>query len=427
MADTKIYTVTEITKGIHSLLEENFDGIWVEGEVSNFKAYPSGHSYFSLKDKNSVLNCVLFKSSAERLSFKAEDGMKVVCRGGISVYDKRGQYQLYVTKMDPLGKGALQVAFEQLKDKLAKEGLFDEGHKKPLPLLPSRVGVVTSSAGAAVRDILKVSKRRFSNIEMVIRPVRVQGDEAKREIAAAIEEFNAYNKEMAESGRDEEKIDVLIVGRGGGSLEDLWPFNEEIVARAIFNSEIPVVSAVGHEVDYTISDFVSDLRAPTPSAAAELTIPVKAEMLEDIKRFQERMHLAVRNKIAELERELHAKAKSYVLRAPLNVFLQLGQQVDELVKKATAGVRYSMEIGKGKLGAAAGRLNALSPLAVLDRGYSITFHEGKVIKKIKGISSGSLLETRLAGGSITSEVRAVISAGSGNQFELPSKRGRENR
>jgi len=251
-----VYTVSELTFNIRARLEQNFGTVWVEGEISNFVNHQSGHMYFSIRDKQSVLSCVLFRSMNAHLKFEIKNGMQVLCFGKISVYDKRGQYQLYVERIEPKGAGALTIAFEQLKEKLNKEGLFDEAGKIPIPYLPTRVGVITSPTGAAIRDILNVAKRRFSNIEIILNPVRVQGDMAKGEIVEALDLFNTL-----------ENVDVIILGRGGGSLEDLWPFNEEMVARAVYRSGIPVVSAVGHEVDWTICDFVSDKRAPTPSAA----------------------------------------------------------------------------------------------------------------------------------------------------------------
>ncbi len=262
--EKRIYTVSEITRNIRVVLEESFSRVWVEGEVSNYTFHSSGHMYFSIRDNKATLQCAMFRRANKNLKFKLKDGMKVICFGSISVYEIRGNYQLIVEEVEPKGIGALQLQFEQLKEKLRKEGLFDEGHKVPVPYLPIRIGIVTSPTGAAIHDILNVSRRRFSNIEIIINPVKVQGEGAKDEIANAINEFNKLKN-----------IDVMIIGRGGGSLEDLWPFNEEVVARAIYNSEIPIISAVGHEIDYTISDFVADKRAPTPSAAAELVIPRK--------------------------------------------------------------------------------------------------------------------------------------------------------
>ena len=406
MEDTRVYTVTELTRDIRSILEDTFREVWIEGEVSNFIVSSAGHTYFSLKDENSLINCVLFKGNSDRVAFSLEDGLHVLCRGRISVYDKRGQYQLYVRVVEPRGKGALQLAFEQLKKKLEKEGLFDEKHKKPLPFLPMRVGVITSPTGAAIRDILNVARRRFANIEISIRPVRVQGDGAKEDIARAIEEFNEFNRRIVE-GDEENPIEVIIVGRGGGSLEDLWPFNEEIVARAIYASDAPVISAVGHEIDYTICDFVADFRVPTPSAAAELVIPLKEQLAGRLKEYRDRLYQAARMKLEMMERTVEGFRSSYVLRAPMNVFLQLGQQVDDLTRAAHSGITHFLELRQREFALSRGKLRMLSPLAVLERGYSITFKDGKSVKTSGGLKRGDLLRTRFASGCVTSKVERV--------------------
>ena len=407
LEQTRVYTVTELTRDIRFMLEGTFGEIWVEGEVSNLTLSSAGHAYFSLKDKGGLLNCVLFRGDSSRLAFAVEGGMQVLCHGRISVYDKRGQYQLYVKRMEPCGRGALQQAFEQLKEKLRKEGLFDEEHKKELPFLPVRIGIITSPTGAAIRDILKVAGRRFANIEILIRPVRVQGSEAKYEISDAVRELNEFNSYADKKSGAEEGIDVIIVGRGGGSLEDLWPFNEEIVARAIFASKIPVVSAVGHEIDYTISDLVADLRAPTPSAAAERVIPLKDELVFRIKELRERAYLAIKRRTDTLEKEVGRLRSSYVLRAPTNVFMQLGQQVDELARAATSGMKNILVIRQHELRTVTGKIEALSPLAVLERGYSITFRNGRVIKSSATLKTGDRLQTVFARGETASRVESV--------------------
>src|SRR5512136_2779310 len=271
-ADKRILTVSRLTALIRSTLEENFEHVWVEGEVSNLSTPSSGHLYFTLKDAGAQLRCVMFKGAVRNLRFRLKDGMGLILRGRITVYEQRGDYQLIAEYAEPLGIGALQLAFEQLKERLVREGLFDESRKKPLPVLPQRIGVVTSPTGAAIHDILTVVNRRFANVQILIVPVRVQGDGAAAEIAAAIDDVNRYGA-----------VDVMIVGRGGGSLEDLWAFNEEAVARAIARSRIPVISAVGHETDYTIADFAADLRAPTPSAAAELAVKDRDELVLHVK------------------------------------------------------------------------------------------------------------------------------------------------
>ena len=298
-SDRHVFKVSELTRLLRTVLEETFRNIWVEGEISNFTKHTSGHMYFSLKDDQAVLSCVLFRRVNQNLKFKIENGMQVVCFGRLSIYDKRGQYQLYVDKIEPKGVGALQMAFEQLKKKLAGEGLFDDSRKRPIPYLPTRIGVVTSPTGAAIRDILNVVKRRFQNIEVILNPVRVQGDGAEEEVARAIEEFNEYNRSV----EPDKKVDVLIVGRGGGSLEDLWAFNMEAVARAISSSVIPIISAVGHEIDWTIADFVSDKRAPTPSAAAELVIPKKEDLVLTLDQLTDRLDGSIMDKIASLKEE----------------------------------------------------------------------------------------------------------------------------
>lgn len=403
--DTQIFTVTQLTREIRCMLEETFKEVWVEGEVSNYIVSSAGHTYFSLKDENSLLGCVLFKGNSARSLFTLENGLHVLCYGRVSVYDKRGQYQLYVSKIEPKGRGALQLAFEQLKEKLYKEGLFSEEAKKPLPSLPLSIGIVTSPTGAAIRDILKVTRRRFSNVDILIRPVRVQGDEAKYEIAQAIEELNEYNQSI--EGEDEHPIDVMIVGRGGGSLEDLWPFNEEIVARAIYASKIPVISAVGHEVDYTISDFVADFRAPTPSAAAEHVVPLKKELKNRISEYYARSLTAIRAKVKTLEKAVTSLKDSYILREPINVFLRMRQEVDDLLMSISSGMTHLVELKSRDLTAWTGKLDALSPLAVLDRGYSIAFKNGKVIKNAASLKKGDLLETRFASGRAKSKVEST--------------------
>ena len=303
-----VYSVSELTKFIRVIIEDSFPGVWVEGEISNFILHTSGHMYFSLKDATSVLKCAMFKRANEKLKFSLKNGMKVIVFGSISVYEARGDYQLIAEEIEPKGIGALQLQFQQLKEKLAKEGLFDEKYKVPIPFLPNRIGVVTSPTGAAIRDILNIARRRFQNVEIIINPVKVQGAEAKDEIASAIRLFNELKN-----------IDVMIVGRGGGSLEDLWPFNEEVVARAIFESEIPVISAVGHEIDFTISDFVADFRASTPSAAAELVIPRKEDLLNLINTATTRLNNAMSGTIDTLKESLRRLQGAYVLRQPLNL------------------------------------------------------------------------------------------------------------
>lgn len=397
-----IYSVSEITRYIRVVLEDTFPQVWVEGEVSNFMKHTSGHMYFSLKDENSVLNCVLFKNVNQDIRFKIEDGLKAVCFGRISVYDKRGQYQFYVEKMEPKGLGALQLAFEQLKERLRKEGLFDEAHKRPIPYLPYRVGVVTSPTGAAIKDILKVTRERFQNIDFIINPVRVQGKGAELEIARAIAELNEFGG-----------VDVIIVGRGGGSLEDLWAFNEEIVARAIYNSKIPIISAVGHEVDWTIADFVADFRAPTPSMAAEKVIPKKEELRERIEEARARLKNALLGSVEALGSRLKQLAESYVLRQPLNMVRQHQQRVDDLIKGLHLRMGHIIKLKENVFNSIAGKLGSLSPFAVLERGYSITARmpDGNIVKNAASLKAGDKVRTRLKKGMFVSRVERIEGGG----------------
>lgn len=393
-----IYTISELTRSIKQVLEEGFPDIWVEGEVSNLRIPSSGHMYFTLKDEAAELHAVMFKGLNQYLRFKLEDGLKVVAFGQVSVYQRRGEYQLVVEKLEPRGLGALQLAFEQLKKRLQEEGLFDEAHKKPIPLLPLRIGVVTSSTGAAIRDIINVIQRRFANVEILLNPVRVQGKGAAEEISGALDELN----EMGE-------VEVIIVGRGGGSLEDLWAFNEEIVARAIYRSRIPVISAVGHEIDYTISDFVADLRAPTPSAAAELVVAAKEELVDKIETLQARMKRTLLNTLALLKNRLTGVTESYAFRQPGETIRQYQQRIDDLVRNLTLGMSHLLEIGRERLAALAGRLESLSPLGVLSRGYSLSLKlpERSVIREAATLKVGDEVETKVREGSFLSRVEKI--------------------
>lgn len=367
-----IYTVSQLTSSIKIILEDSFPNIWVEGEISNFDRPSSGHFYFTLKDEKSELKCVFFKGSNEKVKFEIKDGMQVMCCGRISIYEKRGSYQIYVNKMEPKGVGALQLAFEQLKERLFKEGLFDNSHKKPVPFLPERIGIVTSATGAAIRDILHVLDKRFSNVEIIINPVKVQGEGAREEIASAIEELNRLDN-----------VDVIIVGRGGGSLEDLWAFNEEIVARAIYNSEIPVISAVGHEIDWTISDFVADMRAPTPSVAAEMVIAKKSELVD---------------RLDELEKK--------IINFPMDIVREYEQSLDEIEDGIGLRFRHYMQLKEENFKLFSEKIEILSPLGILDRGYSISFKlpDRKIIKNSQTLKKGDEIETRVAKGSFKSRI-----------------------
>lgn len=393
-----IYTVAELNKYIRVILEDSFPSVWVEGEISNFLQHSSGHMYFSLRDSGGVLKCAMFQRANAKLKFKPKDGMKVICFGKISVYEPRGDYQLIVEEVEPKGIGALQLQFQQLKEKLAKEGLFDDSHKVPIPPLPTRIGIVTSPTGAAIRDILNVTRRRFSNVEIIINPVRVQGEASKDEIASAIRQFNKLKN-----------IDVMIVGRGGGSLEDLWAFNEEVVARAIYDSEIPVISAVGHEIDFTISDFVADLRAPTPSAAAELVIPKKEDLKNIIDTHAARLRNALVSKLEMLEQRLASLKDSYILRQPLNLITQHQQMIDELCKDMALRIGHLVKLRGEGFKLLTQKLEALSPLAILNRGYSITARlpAGDIIKDAAQLKKGDRVETRLGRGKFVGRVEEI--------------------
>lgn len=393
-----VYSVTELTKYIRVIVEDSFPGIWVEGEISNFVLHSSGHMYFSIRDANASLKCAMFRRSNASLKFRPKDGMKVICFGSISVYEARGDYQLIVEEIEPKGVGALQLQFQQLKERLAKEGLFDDRHKVPIPYLPTRIGVVTSPTGAAIRDILNIARRRFANVEIIINPVRVQGAGAKDEIASAIRQFNKLKN-----------IDVMIVGRGGGSLEDLWPFNEEVVVRAIYDSNIPVISAIGHEIDYTISDFVADFRAPTPSAGAELVIPKKEDLVNSIKTLATRLRNALAGEIELLAEKLSTLTTSYILRQPLNLVTQYEQKIDEMRKDLGLGIDHIVKMRRENFNLLAGKLEVLSPLSILSRGYSITTRlpGDMIVKDAKELKPGDSVRTKLGKGVFRSRVEEI--------------------
>lgn len=358
--------------------------IWIKGEISNFKEHYSGHLYITLKDDGGVLKAVMFKGAAMSLTFKPEDGMKVLARGRIGVYEQSGTYQLYINEMTPDGVGELYIAYEQLKKKLEAEGLFNEAAKKPIPEYPTRVGVITATTGAAVRDIINVITRRYPYCEIIIYPSLVQGEGAAPNIVEGIEYFNEHNL-----------CDTLIVGRGGGSIEDLWAFNEEIVARAIYASKIPIISAVGHETDFTIADFVADLRAPTPSAAAEIAVPSQLELMSKISTMANRIKTAQINSLKN--KRLHIEKLS--LRTPKDRIDDYRQKIDNMIRQAEKSFRLSVS-GKQKiLSEMAAKLDALSPLAVMARGYAIaTEADGSVIRTVKDMDVGKEFSLRLADG-----------------------------
>ncbi len=394
----KFFTVSEITRGIRTSLEHKFSNIGVLGEISNVRKPSSGHVYLTLKDKNSQLQAVVFRNTASRIKFELKDGMEVVSFGSVTVYEPRGQYQLIINKIEPKGIGALQLAFQQLKEKLEKEGLFDHAHKKSIPFIPKKIGIVTSPTGAAIKDILNIIDRRFANVEILIYPVKVQGEGAAQEIAKAITELNNYSD-----------IDVIISGRGGGSLEDLWAFNEEIVARSIYNSKIPVISAVGHEIDLTIADLVADIRALTPSEAGELVVPRKDLLIEKTEKFKTRLLQSLTGKLRLSKEKLDRIANSYVIRQPFDKFNRWQQRLDDFMQRLNLNITHALNTEREKLSGIAGKLESLSPLNVLKRGYTITTkqEDNKSLRDIKNLSKGDKIKTNLSRGSIISEILSI--------------------
>ena len=438
--ERKIWSVAELTARISGVLATQFSNLWVEGEVSNCHAAQSGHLYFTLKDEKAQVKCVSFRTQAMRLKFRPEDGLKLIVRGSISVYEPRGEYQIYVEHIEPSGVGALQLAFEQLKKRLEAEGLFDEARKKPLPMMPRRVGVVTSPRGAAVRDIIRILRRRFPNLHLIVYPVRVQGDGAAQDIVAALKYFN--RKQL---------VDVILLARGGGSIEDLWAFNEEIVARAIAACTIPVVSGVGHETDFTIADFVADVRASTPSAAAEIVVQSRQEFQRHLKELEHKISRQMRYILLEWRHRVKDLATHMGFRRIEDLLRRHRQQTDELTSRLgialqgrierlrrrytiagtriavfdfrsrirTIGLRLmqrSVELGvrmERLLVTKIQRLERLrlqleerSPLRVLQRGYAIcTDAEGNVISAADQVAIGAEVQVQLARGRLDAEIR----------------------
>jgi len=393
-----VYSVAELTREIKVLLETTIPVVWVEGEISNLKFHSSGHLYFSLKDRDSQISAVMWRSRNAGLFFTPEDGMKVLAMGRVTVYEKRGYYQFDVIKMKPAGIGELQLAFEQLKNRLRQEGLFDEELKQPIPLYPEKIGIVTSPTGAAIQDLLNILNRRFPGVEIILKPVRVQGEGAAREIASAIDEFNEYGN-----------VDLLIVGRGGGSLEDLWAFNEEIVARAIFQSRIPVISAVGHEVDFSISDFVADLRAPTPSAAAELAVPDREELLSRIVQYRKAIVETSLNSIQYQRDRLNRLVESYAFLKTPDLVRQYQQRLDELNHTMQRSLLHWLELLSRRLTNLSQRLNALAPESILKRGYSICFRDRdkKIVSEARLLKPNDGITVQFYKGNISGKVEKV--------------------
>lgn len=393
----RIFSVSEVNAQVHALLEASFSELWVEGEISNCRAYPSGHTYFTLKDADSQISAVLFRGNAAGLRFKLADGLKVLARARISTYVKRGDLQLIVSVLEPRDKGALQIAFEQLKAKLAGEGLFDAKRKKPLPRFPTRIGIVTSLQGAALRDILTVLKRRWLGLDILLHPVAVQGEAAAGEIAAAIANFNRWYPET----------EVLLVGRGGGSIEDLWAFNMEAVARAIAASSIPIISCVGHETDVTIADFVADARAPTPSAAAEMAVPDQAPLRESLSYARERLALRINDRLRSLKERLSYLRAHPALKSPSRLYEERLLRVGELAARITEAVQRRMEDSQRALGLQSARLDALSPLKVLGRGYAIAqkLPAREILRAASQARPGDKLLLKLHQGEVECEVQ----------------------
>ena len=392
------YTVSEITRRIKGLLETSLPTVWVQGEISNFTWHSSGHLYFTLKDEYSQLRCVMWRERSQRLFFTPQNGMKVLAQGDITVYERAGQYQLTVRQLQPAGIGELELAFEQLKERLRAEGLFDEKHKRSLPEFPQTIGVVTSPTGAAIRDIAQIIGRRAPWVQVILRPTLVQGEGAAADIAQAIDEFNQYGK-----------VDLLIVGRGGGSLEELWAFNEEMVARAIYRSRIPVISAVGHEVDFTIADFVADRRAPTPSAAAELAVRDRAELQKLVRLLQQQAADGVLRRIKDAQTKVDALISSYALRRFEDSLQQQLQRVDELTGALIRGLDHIV-VGKiGSFREVVGKLDVLSPLSAFQRGFCICqrLPEMTVVKESAALRVADMVKLRFKTGSAFCEVESV--------------------
>ncbi len=396
--ESGIISVGKLTDYIKQKLEGDSQlvNIWVRGEISNFRRHNNGHLYFTLKDNESQIECAMFRPSATSLKFEPEHGLKVLVRASVSVYKPYGKYQLVISEMHPDGLGALHQRFLQLKEKLKKEGLFSEEHKKPIPKFPRTVGLVTSPTGAAVRDLIRILTRRFPNIKIKLAPTLVQGIGAAEDIVRSIRLLNRV-----------EGIDVIIVGRGGGSLEDLWCFNEEIVARAIFESKIPIISAVGHETDFTISDFVADCRASTPSNAAEIAVQDKDELLSNINHLRDKLLNKTKLTIAFKAQSLNAVIDRPLFKRPFDFINEYLQQLDDSMLRSGRAILVYLKLKREVLEGVKGKLHSLDPKAVLGRGYSVVMYEGKVIKKSSDIKINDLLDIILQKGEIKSKVVEV--------------------
>lgn len=416
----KYLSISAITRYLKSRFDSdtNLQRVYLKGEISNFKAHSSGHFYFSLKDEGSKINAIMFRSSTSKVLFKPVDGMKVLVSGRISLYEAMGSYQIYVDDMQEDGVGNLYVAFEELKKKLSSEGLFDEKYKKKIPKIPKRVGVITAPTGAAIRDILTTIKRRFPICETILFPTLVQGESAKDDIVHNIKRASVYD------------LDVLIVGRGGGSIEDLWAFNEEVVARAIFECDIPIISAVGHEIDFTISDFVADLRAPTPTAAAELAVPNMIDLKKHINELKIRLNESINKKVNYSKLYLDSIKNSFVIKNPMIMFDNRRQNLDLMYDKLNSLILKNVDVQKerllrikksfvisnpsflykdekNKLYNIISKLELLNPLNVLSRGYSITYNGDATLKSIKDVKKSDMIRVKVLDGVIGAEVVSV--------------------
>ena len=386
-------SVSALTQLIKHSLETTFPRVWVQGEISNAKHHTSGHFYFTLKDEGAQISGVMWRSKLMLLPFQPEDGMKVLAFGSITVYPPRGNYQIDVVKLQPLGVGELQLAFEQLKRKLSEEGLFDPEHKKPLPEFPTSVGVITSETGAALHDIWTVVQQRFPSVEVIVYPVRVQGPGAAEEIAHAIREMNRFGQ-----------VDVIIVGRGGGSLEDLWAFNEEIVARAIYASTIPIVSAVGHEIDFCIADFVADLRAPTPSAAAAMVVRDRSELLEILGNISYTMRRSLASKVQQARDQIRSLLASYSFNRPRDLLKQYAQRIDELERTLIMSLQHRLQMTVQRHHSLHQRLEILNPANALHRGYAIVRRNGTIVKRATELKRGDEATLQFHDGSVPARI-----------------------
>jgi len=399
VGEEHILSISELTRQIKTLLEETFPAVWVSGEISNLSRPRSGHCYLTLKDETAQIRAVIWRSAAAKIPFDLLDGLEVVCQGHLDLYPPRGSYQLVIQQIMPKGLGSLELALRQLREKLKKEGLFDEKHKKLPPGIPRRVAFVTSPTGAAIRDFLEVLRRRWRGVDVLIVPVRVQGNTAAQEIATALDELN----------RMADPVDAIVVGRGGGSLEDLWAFNEEPLVRAIFASKIPVISAVGHEIDVTLSDLVADVRALTPSEAAERIAPSSVDMENRLLQYQRRLNTAVMARLEFSRSHLDSLASRRVFHRPLDTIRQLERTLDELADRIQLAMRHSLESSSQRLSASATHLESLSPLGVLSRGYSITQRVGReqVIRNAEKLEVGESMQTLFHHGSVTSRIESI--------------------